>query len=90
MSQRIDPRELRRAILEVVQPLYRGKFSAKTAKFSTLIDIPQFDDWDQFLDAATPFGFSNNPSADTLAYYLNMGGSGLAPIIIGQQHVARS
>ena len=86
---KISPEEFRRAVLEVVQPLARGRFILKAAKFSRLDDIPQFeDDWDQFLDA-TPFGLAVNPSDKVLAYYLNLGGSGLAPIIIGHQDLRR-
>lgn len=85
---RISPEELRRAILNYVQPLYSGVFAVKTAKFSRLLDINQFDDWDQFTDA-NPFGLSVNPSDKTIAYYLHLGGDALAPIIIGHKDLRR-
>lgn len=87
---RIPPEELRRAILNVVQPLYRGRFKVKADPFSTLVDIPQFENsFDRFIDAGTPFGISSNPSDDTFAFYLNLWGDGLAPVIIGHQHKSR-
>ena len=81
--------ELRRAILEVVQPLAVGRFSKKDQQQSQLSDIPQFDGADKFTDAGTPFGFSSTPTKNTLAYYLNAGGSALSQIIVGHKHLAR-
>lgn len=86
---KISAEQLRRAILNTVQPLNRGKFKVKADPFSTLIDIPQFDSFNRFIDAATPFGMSVNPSDQVLAYYFNLGGDGLAPIILGHQDLKR-
>jgi hypothetical protein len=85
----IRPDQLRAAILSIVQPMYSGKFKATDKKFSTLIDVPQFDDNFAGFLSATPFGVSVNPGENTIAYYLNMYGDSLAPVIIGHRHLAR-
>lgn len=85
---KITPDELRRAILQYVQPLGRGQIDSKAADFTTMINMVGFDGWDKYTDAATPFGFANNP-ANTFGYILNLGGAPLSPIIVGQHHLSR-
>jgi hypothetical protein len=80
---RLSFEEIRRAVLEVVQPIAKGTFDAiDDAKLrARLKNVIPFGTADHY-ETASPYGLISSPIKGVRAYFLNLMGSALAPIII--------
>jgi hypothetical protein len=80
--KRMSPDELRQAIFNHVQPLYRGTFDRVGSLKAQLKDLFGFGADDRF-QHALPYGLSVKPHSGMFAYFLNLLGKAGSPVILG-------
>ena len=85
----IPESEVRRAVANIIQPTRRGKFQSIEGLRATLGDLIGFAGSHDGFMATSPFGFVGSPTRNTFAYFNNLNGDVLAPIITGWQHQKR-
>lgn len=75
------PDEIRQAILNHVQPLYRGAFDRTSKLSAQLKELIGFGTGDR-VQHAMPYGLVSKPYSGILAYFLNLLGKSQAPVIV--------
>jgi hypothetical protein len=80
--------DIRRAVLDTVQPLYSGIFETTDGLRATLKDVIPFGTIANF-QAASPFGLISKPAKGVLGYCLNLQGRMLAPVILAHLDAKR-
>lgn len=84
----ISEADLRRAIFNLIQPMRRGKVVKVDGLRTTLGSLIGFGEGDGYI-GSSPFGYIAKPTPNTFAYFNNLNGDVLAPIILGWQHQRR-
>lgn len=85
---RVSKEQLMRAVYEFLQPMRRGKIVSVNGLRADLNGLVGFGGNDGFI-RTSPFGFIATPTPNTFAYYNNLDGDSLSPIILGYQHQKR-
>jgi hypothetical protein len=73
--------DIKRIVLQAVQPMASGVIDTVANFTAKLTDVSGFGSGDQF-KTSFPYGMVSKPIKGVKAYFLNLGGSILAPIII--------
>jgi len=88
MNERSTRESIRRSVLAVVQPLYRGTFDGVTKLSAKLRDLVPFGNADR-VQLASPYGFASSPRSGVFAYFLNLLGNSQAPVIVSHLDLNR-
>lgn len=74
--------DIQRAVMRIVQPLGFGDFDLFNGLKARLASVIPFGSGDLYTPTS-PFGFISAPVKGVVAYFLNLHGQALAPIILG-------
>lgn len=81
--------DFKRAVLDVVQPLYKGTVDDATGSTGVkLTDVVPLGSADNY-QRGQPFGFVSTPVKGVRAFFSNLLGSALAPVIVAEIHKTR-